>query len=90
MQFILNIILNWVWGKASDLFAILFKKIKEYKESKDTKQKDEAQAEKVEQVRQKIISLINEGKPVPEELQNELRIETERLISGTYNSDIHN
>lgn len=88
MQFLINIILNWVWGKASDLLAILFKKIKDYKESKDTQKKDDAQAEKVEQVRQKIIALINEGKPVPEALQNELREETNRLISGTYSPDI--
>jgi hypothetical protein len=83
MSFITKVFLDWLWGKSSELFTFLLEKIKRYFEYKDIIEENKAQADIVESIRMEIINLIKNGKPVPEELKERLRVESRRLIDSS-------
>ena len=81
MKFIPSL-LSWAGRKISSWFSFLREK-KELKKGQDQR-KD--QAVSVEQIAAEIQKLIDEGKPVPEELKEKLRQESRKLIRKSSNA----
>lgn len=81
---IVKLVLDWLWGKASELISMAveyFKKKSAYKEI-DKENKD--QASKVTSASDEVKRLVEAGLPVPEELKEKMREESRRLVDGTF------
>lgn len=86
-KWVLTVLLNWVWGKASDLFAWYMKKRKLDEENKALIDANAKQAQKVKLLAEKIRFMIERGEVVPEELKEQLREESRLLIHGPTSPD---
>jgi hypothetical protein len=81
-KWVITLLLNWVWGKASDLLLWALKKYKDNKELKEIEEANRTQAEKVQILADEIRLMIQRGEEVPEFLKERLREESRRLVHG--------
>ena len=81
-KWVLTVLLNWVWGKASDLFAWYMKKRKLDEENKALVDANAKQAMKVKMLAEEIRLMIQRGEVVPELMKERLREESRLLIHG--------
>lgn len=89
MTTIYKVLIEWAWTKLSGLLVLVIDKLQSYYKYKKIIDVNDKQAAIVESLRQEIIALLNAGKIVPDDLKEKLRIESRRLIDGTFNPDSH-
>lgn len=88
-KWVLTYLLNWLLGKAQELFSFLYAEWKKRKEAKEIKDKNESQADKVQAIADEIQRLVNAGLPVPQTLKDQLLHESRNLSDGTFDADRH-
>ena len=86
-KWVITLLLNWVWGKASDLFAWYMKKRKSDEQSQAIIDANKSQAEKVKMLAEEIRFMIEQGQEVPEFMKERLREESRLLIHGPTSVD---
>lgn len=87
MNFIIKSALDWLYGKTVELFSFLIGKIKDHFKYKDIIEKNTEQADRIDAIRNEIINLIKNGRPVPASLKERLRDESRRLADGSNITD---
>jgi Txe/YoeB family toxin of Txe-Axe toxin-antitoxin module len=84
---LITVFLNWLYGKAAELFLYLKRLYERKKEYEKIEEGNDKQARTVQELADQIRELIKAGQPVPEELKEQLREASRRLADG---SDIPN
>lgn len=86
-SWIVKILTNLAISKVGDFFEWIWDYVETKFRRKSIEKDNDTQADKVQSAADKIKELIKNGQPVPEELKDELRRESRKLVDDSFDDN---